>query len=36
MAMISLLIINPNSTESMTQALKPLVISLGYPNVRMF
>jgi len=32
MTSISLLVINPNSTASMTDALKPLVISLGYPN----
>ena len=34
MTTISLLIINPNSTISMTEALKPLVADLGYPNVR--
>jgi len=32
MTSISLLVINPNSTVSMTDALKPLVTSLGYSN----
>lgn len=31
--MISLLIINPNTTVSMTDGLKPLVYSLGFTNV---
>lgn len=31
--MISLLIINPNTTKSMTDALKPIVSSLGYSDV---
>jgi len=34
MATISLLIINPNSTTSMTDALKPLVTGLRYPNTQ--
>jgi len=34
MATISLLIINPNSTTSMTDALKPLVTGLGYSNTQ--
>lgn len=33
MAHLSLLVINPNTTTSMTDALKPLVTSLGYSDV---
>jgi hypothetical protein len=32
-ALRKILIINPNSTRSMTNALKPLVDSLGYSSV---
>ena len=34
--MISLLIINPNTTESMTDALKPLISGLHYSDVSLF
>lgn len=30
----SVLVINPNTTKAMTDGLKPLVNSLGYPEVR--
>jgi len=34
MTLISLLIINPNSTTSTTETLQPLVASLGFPNTQ--
>jgi len=33
MAPKSILVINPNSTSSMTDGLKPLVAALGFTNV---
>jgi hypothetical protein len=34
MAPIRILIINPNSTASMTDGLRPLVEALGFPDVK--
>ena len=33
MELFRILVINPNTTQSMTENLKPLVESLGYDNV---